>query len=65
MPPAKMVYEWDNRRDEIYTMYITENKSLEEIIEFYRAQNFAPRYVVDSTVLRQPVVQMLLWGPLV
>jgi len=24
---------------------------LEEIIEFYKGQNFAPRYVVDSTAL--------------
>jgi len=46
-----MVYEWDNKRDECYFMYITEKKSLEEIIEFYKGQNFAPRYVVDSTAL--------------
>ena len=45
-----MVYEWENKRDECYDMYITENKSLEEIIEFYRGQNFAPRYVVDSRI---------------
>lgn len=44
-----MVYEWDNKRDECYCMYITENKSLEEIVGFYRSQNFVPRYVVDST----------------
>ena len=45
-----MVYEWDtSKRDECYRMYITEKKPLEEIIEFYRAQNFVPRYVVDST----------------
>lgn len=44
-----MVYNWENKRDEIYVMYITENKSLDEIIEFYRGQNFAPRYVVDYT----------------
>ena len=61
--PSKMVYEWEIRRDEIYNMYITQNKSLEELIEFYRPQNFVPRYVVDSTALRQPVAQMLLSRP--
>ena len=50
--PSKMVYEWEIRRNEIYDMYITQNKSLEEIIEYYRAQKFVPRYVVDSTALR-------------
>lgn len=57
--PDKMVYEWDNKRDECYVMYITENKSLDEIIEFYKGQDFAPRYVVDSTALRQPVAHWL------
>ena len=63
--PEKMVYEWDNKRDECFDLYITQNKSLEEIIDFYKGQNFAPRYVVDSTalVLRQPLVQMLLRLP--
>lgn len=46
----KMVYEWDQKRDECYVMYITQNRSLDEIIDFYRERNFAPRYVVvDST----------------
>ena len=54
----KMVYEWESKRDECFMMYITQNKSLEEIIEFYRRQNFVPRYVVDSTALRQPDGQM-------
>ncbi|KAL6713775.1 hypothetical protein ACLMJK_008267 [Lecanora helva] len=40
--PGKMVYEWEQRRDEIYDMYITQNKSLEEIMDFYRPQNFVP-----------------------
>lgn len=59
--PEKMVYEWDNKRDECYVMYITENRSLDEIIEFYKGQNFAPRYVVDSTALRQPAAHWLFW----
>ena len=46
----KMVYEWDGKRDECYRLYITENKSLEDIVELYRVQNFVPRYVVDSTI---------------
>jgi len=47
--PDKMVYDWEDKRDECYVMYITENKSLDDIIEFYKRKNFAPRYVVDST----------------
>lgn len=57
--PEKMVYDWDDKRDECYVMYITENKSLDEIIEFYKRKDFAPRYVVDSTALRQTVAHWL------
>jgi hypothetical protein len=58
--PEKMVYEWDDKRDACYVMYIMENKSLDEIIEFYKNKSFAPRYVVDS--LRQPAARWLFWS---
>ncbi len=58
--PEKMVYEWDDKRDACYVMYIMENKSLDEIIEFYKNKSFAPRYVVDS--LRQPAAHWLFWS---
>ena len=52
--PAKMVYEWDNKRDECYNLYITENKSLEEIIAHFRDdKNFTPRYVDSCTHTRR------------
>ena len=45
-----MVYEWDNKLDECYNLYITENKSLEEIIAHFRDdKNFTPRYVDSCT----------------
>lgn len=58
--PEKMVYEWDDKRDACYVMYIMENKSLDEIMEFYKNKSFAPRYVVDS--LRQPAARWLFWS---
>lgn len=47
-----MVYDWDNKEDICYRMYIEEKKSLEDIMEFMKVNhNFAPRYVID---LRTP-----------
>jgi hypothetical protein len=60
-----MVYDWDNGKEEIcYRMYIEEKRSLEEIMEYFKNQNFTPRYgfatgtlvfkdVVGSTRSRQ------------
>lgn len=33
-----MVYDWDNKEDICYRMYIEEKKSLEEIMEFMKEQ---------------------------
>ncbi|KAK5950740.1 hypothetical protein OHC33_008123 [Knufia fluminis] len=38
-----MVYEWDQYRDECFRLYITERKSLEDIMQWMKEQhNFAP-----------------------
>ena len=51
----KMVYEWDNKREECFNMYITENKSLEEIIAHFRDdKNFTPRYPASCTLPLTP-----------
>ena len=51
MVRPKMVYDWDNKRDICFDMYITENKSLEEIIAHFRDdKNFTPRYVAACTL---------------
>jgi len=40
-----MVYDWDGKRDMCYQMYITEKKSLEEIMDFMKSTlDFTPRY---------------------
>jgi Clr5 domain len=40
-----MVYDWEDKEDVCYRMYIEEKKSLEEIMEFMKTErNFAPRY---------------------
>lgn len=48
----RMVYDWEGKEELCYKLYITENKSLEEIMEFFKVtQDFTPRYVscrVDS-----------------
>ena len=41
-----MVYDWENKEDICYKMYIEEKKSLEEIMEFMKEEHkFAPRSV--------------------
>jgi hypothetical protein len=41
---AKMVYDWENKEDICYRMYIDEKKSLEEIMDFMKEEHkFAPR----------------------
>jgi hypothetical protein len=45
-PIAKMVYDWENKEDICYRMYIEEKKSLEEIMDFMKEHHkFAPRSV--------------------
>jgi hypothetical protein len=40
----KMVYDWENKEEICYRMYIEEKKSLEEIMEYLKENNgFAPR----------------------
>ena len=41
-----MVYDWEGKEATCFQMYIQENKSLEEIMEYFKTEhNFAPRYV--------------------
>lgn len=43
---AKMVYDWENKEELCYRLYIEEKKSLEEIMEFMKEHHkFAPRCV--------------------
>lgn len=41
---GKMVYEWADKQETCFRMYIDEKKSLEEIIEYFKTEhNFTPR----------------------
>lgn len=41
---AKMVYDWENKEELCYRLYIEEKKSLEEIMEFLKEHHkFTPR----------------------
>lgn len=41
-----MVYDWENKEELCYRLYIEEKKSLEEIMEFMKEHHkFAPRCV--------------------
>lgn len=41
-----MVYDWENKEEICYRMYIEEKKSLEEIMEYMKEEHkFAPRSV--------------------
>jgi hypothetical protein len=45
-----MVYDWENKEEICYRMYIEEKKSLEEIMEYMKEEHkFAPRYVDGRT----------------
>jgi hypothetical protein len=45
-----MVYDWENKEEICYRMYIEEKKSLEEIMEYMKDElKFAPRYVARFT----------------
>lgn len=47
---GEMVYDWEGKETTCYEMYITQNKSLEEIMELFKVEyNFAPRYVILSS----------------
>lgn len=39
-----MVYDWDDKEDACYRMYIEEKKSLEEIMDYFKKElKFNPR----------------------
>jgi hypothetical protein len=41
-----MVYDWENKEELCYRLYIEEKKSLEEIMDFMKEHHkFTPRYV--------------------
>jgi hypothetical protein len=51
-----MVYDWENKEEICYRMYIEEKKSLEDIMEYMKEElKFAPRYVDRSTYLAVPI----------
>lgn len=40
-----MVYNWEGKESECYRLYVEEKKSLDEVMEVFRAEGFNPRYV--------------------
>lgn len=40
-----MVYEWDDKQDDCYRLYVQERKSLDEVMDYFKVHGFAPRYV--------------------
>lgn len=48
-----MVYHWDDKETECYRLYVEEKKSLDEVIAYWEARGFTPRYI-SITVLRPP-----------
>ena len=42
---CKMVYEWEDKEGECYRLYVEERKSLDEVMDHFKEQGFAPRYV--------------------
>lgn len=47
-----MVYDWEPHKETITHLYVQQNKQVDEIIEYMRANhNFTPRYVELSPCL--------------
>ena len=43
---AKMVYDWDDKLDDAYRLYVEQRMSLDQVMEWFRREKgFAPRYV--------------------
>ena len=41
-----MVYEWDDKLDDAYRLYVVERLSLDQVMDWFRREKgFAPRYV--------------------
>jgi hypothetical protein len=50
-----MVYDWENKEEICYRMYIEEKKSLEEIMDYMKDEyKFAPRYACRTLARRVP-----------
>ena len=47
-----MVYDFTGMRDECYHLYITQNRTLDEIQEHFRRDGWNPRYVGCRTTER-------------
>ena len=40
-----MGYDWDDKRDICYRLYVEEKKSLEDVVDYFRDKlQFVPRY---------------------
>lgn len=40
-----MVYNWDGKEAECYRLYVSEKKSLDEVIDYWEQRGFTPRQV--------------------
>lgn len=40
-----MVYNWDDKEAECYRLYVEEKRNLDEVIAYWEARGFTPRYV--------------------
>lgn len=43
-----MGYDWDDKREVCYRLYVDEKRSLEEVVEYFRDKlQFVPRYALS------------------
>jgi len=55
-----MVYDWENKEELCYRLYIEEKKSLEEIMDFMKEHHkFTPRYAFLT--LRESALSPYSW----
>lgn len=56
-PITMMAFNWEGKKELLYDLYITQNKSIEEVMEYFRVtESFTSRYVLNLIIeLRLPI----------
>lgn len=55
-PITMMAYDWEGKQQLVYDLYITQNKSIEEVMEYFRVmESFTSKYVFNL------VIEIRLW----
>jgi hypothetical protein len=57
---VEMVYNWDDKEAECYRLYVEEKRSLDDVVAYWEARGFTPRYVAAQVHIW---VAVYFWYP--